>query len=373
MFTPQSLSGSNLPSKTLCFTFDDGPGSHTLDIAKYLFDEGIPATFFVVGKYAVHHPEILNTLIEWNHTVGNHTYDHPDLPYYVSVNGDIQDQVLRTAAVLPASKNDTIFFRAPYGKWSAEVSTELNSNLLSALNYVGPIHWEVGGVDCWYWLQGKSVDEATETYIADIEKAGKGIVVFHDEIADMDFLKPANKTLELLKQLVPKLKSMGYSFVSIETIESLKEAATNNLQFELSISKSKLLLLSPAGNIVLSKTGSNFSMQKVGNGKVVFLIDQQYIKLSEEHLVTTTSDKNTAASFDYIPVRNNRFMLRCISGNYLTVDAKQMLSATAQFMRSAAVFNYKPTNTNANTEMTLKEKLLLVKKGLLFVKSKLIS
>ena len=373
MFTPQSLSGSNLPSKTLCFTFDDGPGSHTLDIAKYLFDEGIPATFFVVGKYAVHHPEILDTLIEWNHTVGNHTYDHPDLPYYVSVNGDIQDQVLRTEAVLPASRNNTIYFRAPYGKWSNEVSTELNSNLLSALNYVGPIHWEVGGIDCWYWLQGKSVDEATQTYIADIEKAGKGIVVFHDEIADMDFLKPANKTLELLKQLVPKLKAMGYSFVSIETIDSLKEAATNNLHFELSISKGKLLSLSPAGNIVVSNTGAAFSMQKVGNGKVLFSIGDQFLTLLEDQLVSTTSDKNAAALFDYIPVRNNRFMLRCISGNYLMIDTKQMLSATAPFMRSAAIFNYKPTNIDANTQVSLKERLLLVKKGLLFVKSKLIS
>jgi chitooligosaccharide deacetylase len=373
MFTAHSLSGNCLPPKTLCFTFDDGPGSNTLDIARFLYDEGIPATFFVVGKYAIHHPQILDTLIKWKHTVGNHTYDHPDLPYYVSVNGDIQDQVLRTEAILPSSKNDTIYFRAPYGKWSAEVSAELNSNLLSALNYVGPIHWDVGGVDCWYWQQGKTVEEAFEAYITDIEKAGKGIVVFHDEIADMDYLKPANKTLELLKRLVPKLKTMGYSFVSIDTIDSLKEAAANNLQFELSVSNGKLFLLSPAGNICLSKTGSTFSMQKIGNGQVVFLVDQQYIIVSDTYLVTTTPDRNAAATFDYIPVRNNRFMLRCTSGNYLTIDSKQMLSATAPFMRSAAIINYKPKNTNADTKLSLKEKLLLVKKGILFVKSKLIS
>jgi len=166
---------------------------------------------------------------------------------------------------------------------------------------------------------------------------------------------------------------MGYSFVSIETIDSLKEAATNNLQFELSISKGKLLSLSQAGNIILSNTGAAFSMQKVGNGKVLFGIGDQYLTLLEDQLVSTTSDRNAAASFDYIPVRNNRFMLRCISGNYLMIDTKQMLSATAPFMRSAAIFNYKPTNTDANTEVSLKERVLLLKKGLLFVKSKLLS
>lgn len=49
--------------------------------------------FFVVGKYAFHHPGILQALKEMNHLIGNHTYEHPDLPYYVSVNGDIIDQV----------------------------------------------------------------------------------------------------------------------------------------------------------------------------------------------------------------------------------------------------------------------------------------
>lgn len=373
MFTTQPLSGSSLPPKTLCFTFDDGPGENTLAIAKYLFKEGIPATFFVVGKYAIHHPEVLDTLIKWNHTVGNHTYDHPDLPYYVSVNGDIQDQILRTETVLPSFDNETIYFRAPYGKWSSEVAAELNSNLLSALNYVGPIHWDVGGVDCWYWQQGKSVEDALEAYLVDIRKADKGIVVFHDEIADMDYLKPANKTLELLKQLVPKLKILGYSFVSLETIDSIQEAASRKLQFELSISQGKSLVLSPEGNIALSRSGSFFSMQKVGNGKVLLLIDKHYISLSENQLVSTTADKDAAAIFDYIPVRNNRFMLRCTSGKFLKIDEMQMLSATAPFMRTAAIFNYIPTNLEANTRLTLREKLLLMKKGLLFVKSKLFS
>jgi len=374
MFTAHSLNGNSLPLKTLCFTFDDGPGKHTLDIAKYLFEEGVPATFFVVGKYAINHPDILSSLVNWNHTVGNHTFDHPDIPYYVSVNGNIQEQIIRTETVLPVKPDDTIYFRAPYGKWSPEVAAELNTNLLSSLNYVGPIHWEVGGIDCWYWLQGKSVEDAVDIYIADIEKAGKGIVVFHDEIADMEFLKPANKTYELLKQLVPKLKALGYNFVSIDQIETLKDAAKESLKFQLALGQRKALTLSNDRSFQLTNSGSSFNMQKKGNGQVSLLLENSFLTLSTSQIVTLTSAPDEAAIFDYIPVRNNRFMLRSHTGNYLAIDKNNgSLSANAQFMRSAAIFNYIPIGTQANTKISLKERMLLIKKGIRFVKSKLLS
>jgi peptidoglycan/xylan/chitin deacetylase (PgdA/CDA1 family) len=372
MFTAQSYTGNGLPEKTLCFTFDDGPGENTLAIAKYLYEEGISATFFVVGKYAIHQPEILKALVEWGHIIGNHTFDHPDIPYYVSVNGNIQDQIIRTETVILPYTDDTIFFRAPYGKWSKEVAAALNANLYSTLNYVGPVHWDVGGVDCWFWLNGKSVAYALDAYILSIEQAGKGIVVFHDEIADMDFLKPANKTLELLRQLVPKLKNLGYIFVSLANVESLKEASKQQLFFQLN-AKGKSLVLSSNGNFVLGNPGSSFTANKTSDGQVLLSIQNRFLLLTEDLLITTTTDLGFAAVFDYIPVTNNRFMLRSFSGNYLTINKNNELSATAPYMRLATIFSYLPLHTEANTKVSLSERLLTIKKGLLFIKSKVFS
>ena len=58
MLDKNILLGSALPYKTVCLTFDDGPGQpiyknngpKTLMIAEYLHNEGIIATFFMVGK-----------------------------------------------------------------------------------------------------------------------------------------------------------------------------------------------------------------------------------------------------------------------------------------------------------------------------------
>jgi len=371
MFFNQSYNGSSLPSKSLCFTFDDGPGPNTIPIAEYLHQEGIKATFFVVGKYAIESPEILSRLIELGHTIGNHTYEHPDIPYYVSINGDIQDQVLRTDAVIRPYVGDTVYFRAPYGKWSPEVAAELNANLFTALNYIGPIYWDIGGVDCWHWFNGWSVAAAVDAYVLDIEKFGKGIVVFHDEIADMNFLKPANQTLELLKQLVPKLKAQGYNFAAIQSIAPLEKAAQETLTFELTIN-GKSLVISENGTVELGKIGSPFSALKMPNGQLRLIHKDHNFMLNAEQLLLT-KDEKLSVLFDYIPVRNNRFMLRSHSGNYLAINNNKELGATAKFMIGAAVFSYKPLQTAANTNLTFKEKLLLIKKGVLFVKSKLFS
>jgi len=373
MYAINQYNGALLPNKTLCFTFDDGPGSHTLSIARYLFEQGIPATFFVVGKYAYHHPEILKQLTAWGHLIGNHTYEHPDMPYYVSVNGNIQDQIMRTDAVIKPYINNTIYFRAPYGKWTPEVAAELNANPLCAVNHLGPIHWDIGGVDCWYWQTGKSVDDALAAYIKDISDKGKGIVVFHDEIADMDYVKPANKTLQLLQQLVPQLKAEGYSFTRLDEIDNIKEASQQKLMFAINTNNGKHLSLSNHGAIAIKGNAAAFTMEFATSGKVIIeVVNHDYLTFAEgSDKIVASAPKNAAALFDYIPVTNNCFMLRATTGHYLAVGANSMLAASAPFMRQAGVFSYVPVNLPVKAKLTVIEKLQLFKKRIAFIKSKL--
>ena len=57
MYSTLPFTGTSMPDKTLCLTFDDGPGEtngeskgpRTLELAQYLHAEGIAATFFVLG------------------------------------------------------------------------------------------------------------------------------------------------------------------------------------------------------------------------------------------------------------------------------------------------------------------------------------
>lgn len=64
-------------SNTIYLTFDDGP--HVLfteKVLEALTDHGVPATFFLIGKSVLNHPEIVLKTLSDGHEVGNHTFSH---------------------------------------------------------------------------------------------------------------------------------------------------------------------------------------------------------------------------------------------------------------------------------------------------------
>ena len=64
----------------IALTFDDGPSAlYTADILDYLRQEGVHATFFVVGSQARSNPELLLREEAEGHEIGNHTDTHPRL------------------------------------------------------------------------------------------------------------------------------------------------------------------------------------------------------------------------------------------------------------------------------------------------------
>src|SRR3954471_8975916 len=61
-------------------TFDDGPNrTATPEILDTLAAHGVTATFFVVGQMAAANPTIVSRESREGHTIGNHSWDHPDL------------------------------------------------------------------------------------------------------------------------------------------------------------------------------------------------------------------------------------------------------------------------------------------------------
>jgi peptidoglycan/xylan/chitin deacetylase (PgdA/CDA1 family) len=60
-------------------SFDDGPGPYTSSLLKYLDDQGLKATFFVVGSRAVTFPYVLQEEYMSGHQIAVHTWSHPSL------------------------------------------------------------------------------------------------------------------------------------------------------------------------------------------------------------------------------------------------------------------------------------------------------
>jgi len=277
MLAPRNIVDVDLPDKTLCLTYDDGPGPASAAIGRFLHGHGVRATFFVVGKFAVEHPEVLDELHAQGHIIGNHTFEHPDMPYYVSVNGDVRDQVIRTNTVIQKyNKDRPTYFRATYGKWSPEVAAELNVDPRSSYRHVGPVYWNIAGIDCYYWKLGKSVEEAAEVYLKDIESKGKGIIVMHDGIADMDTVAAKSRTLELTRHLIPKLQALGYRFVGLDEIDDPQLTSPAADTFGLKGHNGRFLRYADGERAALDWSGRSikddrvqFFMEDKGKGKIV--------------------------------------------------------------------------------------------------------
>jgi|SRR5271157_338192 len=101
----------------------EGPGPRTLQLAQFLADRKIRATFFMIGKFVEQHRDIAWSVSKLGHLVGNHTYDHTNL----KENPDVAvSQITRTEPLLRDVPTLVRLFRPPQGAWSESLATELN-------------------------------------------------------------------------------------------------------------------------------------------------------------------------------------------------------------------------------------------------------
>ena len=242
MYQNEPFLGTSLPDKTICFTFDDGPGktkvpgpgSHTLALAHRLSNLGVPATFFMVGKFASDLPGIVSQVEKLGHLIGNHSYDHPNLIDYANGGGDVVCQITRTdGPIRNWIDNPVVFVRPPYGAWNADIAGALNSSLTASLSHVGPIGWDIDGGDWEYWLNNMAPQLCVTKYIELIKAKRRGIILMHDCTADQDVVKRVNRTLELVQLLIPALRQQGYQFSRLDEVPDIKSSYNGPIRLAL--------------------------------------------------------------------------------------------------------------------------------------------
>jgi peptidoglycan-N-acetylglucosamine deacetylase len=106
--------GPNRPEVAL--TFDDGPSPKTTPrVLEELAKFGTRATFFVVGKKALAHPELVREIVSAGHEVGLHGFEHDRL---FSLRGParVTADIIRTQDVIEAAGAPRpTLFRPPIG------------------------------------------------------------------------------------------------------------------------------------------------------------------------------------------------------------------------------------------------------------------
>ena len=154
MFFSNAILGDAMPDRTLCLTFDDGPGLHTLEIAEYLHGFGIPGTFFLIGNYAERvAPGELRRLMQLGHLIGNHTRSHEDW-----VSHPVEEIERAHRAIEPFATTGRLGrlpFRAPRGFWNRSLAESLNADERLRRTYFGPVGWDIDCRDWEFWRKAK--------------------------------------------------------------------------------------------------------------------------------------------------------------------------------------------------------------------------
>ncbi|MER9848789.1 chitooligosaccharide deacetylase NodB [Mesorhizobium sp. M0106] len=195
--------------RSVYLTFDDGPNPlFTPEILDVLAEQRVPATFFVIGAYALEHPDLIQRMFAEGHELGNHTMTHPDL--YKCGFGEVQREIFEgNGAIMRACPQASVrYIRAPYGAWSEEVFTASQIAGLTAL------HWSVDPRD---WSR-PGADAIIDTVLASVRPGA--IVLLHDGCPPGELSQGAHaglrdQTVTALSRLIPALHERGFVIRSL--------------------------------------------------------------------------------------------------------------------------------------------------------------
>ncbi len=211
----RTFTGLKPGSHLLALTFDDGPNDpYTGHLLEVLDRHQVKATFFLLGKFVQHKPEIARAVVSAGHAVGSHTWDHPNLIFTSSAETRRQLETSRQA-ILDATGVDSRLFRPPFGG-----RRPASLRVARALG-LQPVMWNV---TCYDW-KAKSADEIVRH--AERQIRGGNVILLHDG----EFHRVGvdrSLSIEACDRILARYKCEGYEFVTIPQMMEQQRLATNS-------------------------------------------------------------------------------------------------------------------------------------------------
>jgi peptidoglycan/xylan/chitin deacetylase (PgdA/CDA1 family) len=180
--------------REVLLTFDDGPDPRTTpQVLEILKREHVPAVFFLVGRRAADHPDLVRREVEEGHDVGNHTWHHVYLTRMDAACA--RAQIAATDNCIRAIiGRGTRWFRPPGGHYNPDVlraCRHLNQVIVLWSDHTGD------------WLhQGPAAIEARGLRFL---KPG-AIILMHDTLPE---------SVAALPDFIHQVRARGYRFVPI--------------------------------------------------------------------------------------------------------------------------------------------------------------
>ena len=207
----------NDDEKVIALTFDDGPDKdYTPQILGILKKTDVKATFFVVGENVEWNREIIKRQYEEGHEIGNHTFTHINVSQkgydeiYKEINST-QQLVKNIIGIEPK------LFRPPYRAISKAMCSIVKENDMNI------VLWS--NLDARDW-SNPGVHNIVDTIISKVQNGT--IILLHDY---NNLRSEKSQTIKALEIVIPKLKEMGYKFVTVsQLIENLDKNQTMKKQ-----------------------------------------------------------------------------------------------------------------------------------------------
>ena len=187
-------------SNNIALTIDDGPDPiSTPFILDVLRDNGVTATFFIVGQRGEKHKELLKRITQEGHELANHTYTET-----VTITLDeteLKNSIKNTHDVL--SKFQTI-------RWFRPGTAFYNSNIVEEIK---PYDYKIVIGDVWPFDTIISSSKFHSWYIQRSVQPGS-IIIMHDARGK------GITTAKSLAMVLPQLNSKGYRVTSLGELNS---------------------------------------------------------------------------------------------------------------------------------------------------------
>ncbi|GAA3275493.1 hypothetical protein GCM10020218_022400 [Dactylosporangium vinaceum] len=187
---------SRTGNTNVALTFDDGPDpTNTPAILQVLRENGVKATFCLVGFRVRDHPELVRQIYADGHTLCNHSWQHlTDLakrdPSYIDWDLQHTNDAIHAAVGADAPIK---YFRAPGGNFSADLVAKARAMGMAS------IYWDVDPQD-WNHKPDKNDQSHIDRVIAEIKgHVRQGSIILSHDNAQPD-------TIVAYRQLIPWMK-----------------------------------------------------------------------------------------------------------------------------------------------------------------------
>ncbi|QHS22297.1 polysaccharide deacetylase family protein [Virgibacillus sp. MSP4-1] len=167
------------------------------DMIKTLKKHNLKATFFIDGKWAQDHVELLKMINEEGHEIGSHGYNHPDMSQMSKAQ--MTDQITKTNGIIKSIiKKKPEFLAPPAGNFNNHVV-----NVASEHN-METIMWTIDTID---W-DNPSKNQVMNRVLPKLE--GGSMILMH----------PTKVMEDTLEDLILKIKEKNYKIGTVGNLLS---------------------------------------------------------------------------------------------------------------------------------------------------------